>query len=130
MRRWSIARGNRMCGDRYHSKEDITASWQAKMFRNGDFDIAAKQYREFYNRLKSCYLTLADGSSIYLKGDWEAPTDEKSFTVSTFRLATTDLRYSDLKIELEILYQLDQWAVNINVVSKKKDTLQAEGDAK
>jgi hypothetical protein len=114
---------------RYHSKEDITASWQAKMFRSEAFAMAAKQYRELYNRLKSCYLRLQDGSSIYLKGEWEEPKEEKSFTVSTFRLTTTDLRYSELKIDLEILYQLDQWVVNINVVSKRKDTLEEDEDS-
>lgn len=113
---------------RYHSIEDKTASWQAKMGRSEDFDAASKQYKELYNRLKSCYLKLSDGSSIYLKGEWEEPKTEKTFTVSTFRLASTDLRYRELKVDLEILYQLDQWVVNINVVSKKNDTLE-EDDA-
>lgn len=115
---------------RYHSKEDISASWQAKMFRGEEFGQATRQYKEFYNRLKSCYLRLQDGSNIYLKGEWEEPKEENAFTVSIFRLATTDLRYSELKIELEILYQLDQWVVNINVASKKKDTLEGAVDTK
>ena len=111
---------------RYHSAEDKTASWQAKMLRSEDFEAAAKQYKELYNRLKSCYLKLPDGSSIYLKGEWEEPKTEKTFAVSTFRLASTDLRYRELKVDLEILYLLDQWVVNINVLSKKNDTLEEE----
>jgi hypothetical protein len=115
---------------RYHSLEDKTASWQAKMMHSEDFEAAAKQYKELYSRLKSCYLKLPDGSSIYLKGEWEEPKEEKIFTVSTFRLASTDLRYREMKVDLELLYQLNEWVVNINVVSKKKDTLEADGDAK
>lgn len=115
---------------RYHSVQDSTASWQAKMFRSEDFAVAAKQYKEFYNRLKSCYLTLRDGSSIYIKGDWNEPSDEKKFTVTTFRLNTTDLRYRELQVNLELLFELQEWVVNINVSNKKKDTLEPETDAK
>ena len=33
---------------RYHSVEDTTASWQAKMFTGGDFGAAARKYQQFY----------------------------------------------------------------------------------
>lgn len=111
---------------RYHSLEDSTASWQAKMYRNEDFALAAKQYKEYYNRLKSCYLTLKDGSSIYLKGVWTEPSDDKKFSVCTFKLNTTDLRYNELQVDLEILFELQEWVININVSNKKKDTLEPQ----
>ena len=111
---------------RFHSKEDITASWQAKMFRAEDFGLAAKQYRELYKHLKACYLKLNDGSSIFLKADLEEPKEDKKFTVTSFKLASTDLRYRELKVELELLYRMSEWEININVVSKKKDSLETE----
>jgi hypothetical protein len=111
---------------RYHSKEDITASWQAKMLRTEDFEVAAKQYKELYKHLKACYIKLNDGSSIFLKASLEAPSEEKKFTVTSFKLATTDLRYRELKVELELLYRIGEWEININVVNKKKDSLEPE----
>jgi len=104
--------------------QDSTASWQAKMPRNEDFETAAKQYKEYYNRLKSCFITLRDGSSIYLKGEWNEPSNSKKFIVSTFKLNTTDLRYVELQVDLEMLYELQEWVININVSNKKKDTLE------
>jgi polyphosphate kinase len=115
---------------RYHSLQDSTASWQAKMTRNEDFQIASKQYREYYTRLKSCFLTLKDGSSIYLKGEWSEPDDSRKFTVSTFKLNTTDLRYLELQVDLEMLFLLNEWVVNINVSNKKKDTLEPAGGSR
>jgi hypothetical protein len=44
-----------------------------------------------------------------------------SFTTSTLRLMTGDWRYKDVKVELELVYLLADWAVNINIVSKLRD---------
>ncbi|MBS1566443.1 MAG: hypothetical protein JST39_18815, partial [Bacteroidetes bacterium] len=68
---------------RYHSVEDTTASWQAKMFHSEDFKEVSQHYKELYRQLKNCYLRLVDGSIVYLKAEWEAPTEEKSFVMST-----------------------------------------------
>lgn len=113
---------------RYHSKEDITASWQAKMYSSEAYELAAKKYKELYGKIKSCYLKLKDGSSIFLKGKIEEPSEEKKFNVSSFRLHTTDLRFSELKVELELLYRINEWVININVVNKKNDTLESDED--
>ncbi len=111
---------------RYHSKEDITASWQANILDTVDFSVAAKQYKELYKHLKACYLKLNDGSSIFLKAVLEEPREDKKFTVTSFMLATTDLRFRELKVELELLYRISEWEININVVNKKKDSLEPE----
>ncbi len=108
---------------RYHSVEDTTASWQAKMFHNEDYKLVAVQYKELYRQLKNCYLRLVDGSIIYLNAEWEAPTEEKPFVMSTLRLATGDERYKEMKIDLEMVYQFPEWTININVVGKKDDSL-------
>jgi hypothetical protein len=34
---------------------------------------------------------------------------------------TGDWRYKDVKVELELVYLLADWAVNINIVSKLRD---------
>jgi hypothetical protein len=106
---------------RWHSADDTTASWQAKMLSGEDFEPAAKAYHELFRKLQGCHLTLVDGSVIYLKGDWEPAKEGSSFTTSTLKLMTGDWRYRDVKVELELVYQLADWAVHINIVTKKRD---------
>jgi hypothetical protein len=106
---------------RWHSKRDTTASWQAKMFSSDDYDAAEKQYRRLYTQLKACHMTLADSSMILLEGDWKPAKDGAAFTTSTLRLKTDDWRYREVKIDLELIYQLADWAVQINIVSKRPD---------
>lgn len=106
---------------RYHSADDTTASWQAKMFSGDDFDQAARTYHDLFRKLQGCYLRLVDGSVVYLHGDWEPAKEGASFTTSTLRLITGDWRYKDVKVELELIYQLADWAININIVTKKRD---------
>ena len=106
---------------RYHSIRDTTASWQAKMYGGDDFDKAARKYHELYQQLQTCYISLADGNIVYLKGKWEPAKDGAAFTTSTFTLPIDDWRYSEVKIELELVYLLADWTVHINIVSKKRD---------
>jgi hypothetical protein len=106
---------------RYHSADDTTASWQAKMYSGDDFSRAASVYHELFRKLQGCYLQLVDGSVVYLKGDWEPAKAEASFTTSTLKLMTGDWRYKDVKVELELVYQLADWAIHINIVTKKRD---------
>ena len=113
---------------RYHSMEDTTASWQAKMFRGEDFKEVSQRYKELYRQLKGCYLRLVDGSIVYMDAEWEAPTEEKPFVMSTLRLATGDERYKEMKIDLEMVYQFPEWAININVTGKKDDSLKGYAD--
>src|SRR5260221_14197712 len=45
---------------RYHSADDTTASWKAKMFSSEDFDQGARTYLELFRKLKGCYHQLVD----------------------------------------------------------------------
>jgi hypothetical protein len=106
---------------RYHSVEDTTASWQAQMFSGGDFGVASRKYQQLYQQLKTCYVRLPDSSIFYLEGAWEPAREEIAFTTSTLRLKTADQRFRDVMVQLELVYQLADWAVNINIVTKKPD---------
>lgn len=108
---------------RYHSEEDATASWQAKMYQDESFKNASARYRDLYRQLKGCYLQTVDGTLLYVKGEWEEPNEGKAFVSSLFRVITGDERYKDVQIELEMRYQLPEWIINISIASKKKDTL-------
>jgi hypothetical protein len=106
---------------RWHSKKDTTASWQAKMFTTDDYAAAEKRYHRLYLQLKGCHMTLADSSEIFLDGNWEPAKEGIAFATSTLRLKTDDWRYREVKIDVELVYQLADWAVQINIVSKKPD---------
>jgi hypothetical protein len=106
---------------RYHSVVDTTASWQAKMFSGDDFGAAARKYEQLYRQLKTCYVRMPDSCIYFLEGVWEPAREGIIFTASTLKLRTEDQRYRDVKVELELVYQLADWAVNINIVTKKPD---------
>jgi hypothetical protein len=108
---------------RWHSDEDTTASWQAQMATSEDFDEASKRYHDLYRQLQGCYLKLVDGSVFYLVGEWEPAREEAPFTTSTFRVQTGDERYREVKVEVELVYLVTEWKLQVNVVSKKRDDL-------
>ncbi|HEV9037518.1 MAG TPA: hypothetical protein VGQ51_12880, partial [Puia sp.] len=110
---------------RWHSTGDTTASWQAKMYSGGDFNAAEKCYHQLYRQLKGCYMRLQDSSLVYLSGEWNPAKEEAAFTSSTLRLGIDDWRYSKVEVELELVYQLADWAVQINIVSKQPDEMPA-----
>jgi len=106
---------------RYHSYDDTTVSWQAKMYSSDDFGKAAHEYHELYRQLERCYVRLVDGSVFYLQGAWEPAREEAPFTTSTLRLNTGDPRYKEVKVEIELVYLLADWGININIITKKRD---------
>jgi hypothetical protein len=106
----------------YHSERDTTASWQALMFRSETFGKAAAAYKRLYQQLKLCRLKMVDGSIYYLDGDYEAASEETDFVTSALTIQTADERFREFHIELELLYKLDEWVVNVNMVSKKNDS--------
>lgn len=106
----------------YHSGLDTTASWQALMFRGEEFKDAANAYKRLYNQLKGCKLRMVDGSVFYLDGDYEAATEDRDFVTSALKIQTGDERFREFKVELELLYKMDEWVININMVSKKRDS--------
>ena len=110
---------------RWHSTEDTTASWQAKMYSGDDFGAAEKCYHQIYRQLKTCYLRLQDSSLAYLTGVWNPAKEEAAFTSSTLRLGIDDWRYRKVEVEVELVYLLADWAVRINIISKPPDEMPA-----
>jgi len=114
---------------RWHSTQDTTVSWQATMLTTDDFGKADHAYRDLYRKLQQCYIQLVDGTIVYLKGSWEPAKEGASFTTSTLRLTVDDQRYREVRVELELVYQLAEWGVNINIFSKKPDDEPGSGTA-
>ena len=107
---------------RYHSVVDTTASFQAVMFRSEEYESASKQYRSLYKQLKSSPIVMVDGSKLYLQGSFSEPDNSLDFTVSTLTFPSHDRRFIGFRIELELVYTMNEWAVNINMGKKKEDT--------
>lgn len=105
----------------YHSTQDTSVSWQARMLVTDDFGKADHTYRALYQKLQQCYIQLTDGTIIYLKGTWSPAKEEAPFTASTLRLTIDDLRYKKVTVELELVYELAQWGVSINIFSRDTD---------
>jgi hypothetical protein len=106
---------------RYHSELDTTASWQAVLYSNEEFENAATQYKQLFHQLKGCHLRMSDGSVYYLDGKYEDATEAMPFVSSSLAIQTADERFKNFKVEIELLYQVDKWVININMVTKKKD---------
>lgn len=105
----------------YHSTQDTTVSWQARMLVTDDFGKADHAYRELYRKLQQCYIQLMDGTIIYLKGTWSPAKEDAPFTASTLQLTIDDQRYRGVRVELELVYELAQWGVSINIYSRQTD---------
>jgi hypothetical protein len=106
---------------RYHSDLDTTASWQALMFSDEDFEKAAKQYQQIYKQLSNSTIRMIDGSPFYLKGKYEAAKEEMDFVTSTLKLQTADIRFKNVRVEVELLYRMSEWVVYVHVGSKEDD---------
>ena len=107
---------------RYHSVIDTTASFQAIMFRAEEFEEAAKQYRSIYKQLKASPVVMVDGSKLYFKSEFSEPDNSFDFIVSTFTFPSHDRRFMGFRIDLELVYIMNEWTVNINMGRKKDDT--------
>lgn len=106
----------------YHSELDTTASWQALLFRSETFSTAKAAYKKLYHQLNRCRLRMVDGSVFYLSGEFEEASEDLDFVTSAFKIQTADDRFREFHVELEMLYKMDEWVVNVNMVSKKKDS--------
>ncbi|MBO9632013.1 MAG: hypothetical protein J7578_02770 [Chitinophagaceae bacterium] len=105
----------------YHSALDTTASYQCFMYKTEEYEAAAKEYQRLFRQLKGCKLRMVDGSVYYLDGELDEPAEEKDFVVSLLKIQTADDRFKLFKVELEMLYKIDHFVVNINFITRKKD---------
>jgi hypothetical protein len=106
---------------RWHSTGDTTVSWQAQVYTGDDFDAAEKRYHQLFRQLHQCYMRMPDSTLSWLSGDWEAPKEGVAFTTSTLQLKTGDWRYREVQVQVELVYDLADWAVRVNIISKKPD---------
>jgi hypothetical protein len=106
---------------RYHSVADTTASWQALVSENESFEKVAKQYADMCHQLQKARIRLVDGTILYLNGAYNPPSESSAFTTSAYFLPTSDPRFSNVRVEVEIVSMLTYYKVLVSVFSKKPD---------
>ena len=96
-------------------------SWQAIVLTTEDFEEASKKYKWLYNQLKVMTIKIEDGYSFNLNGEYEAPTDTKKFSTSTFRLTPASTHLPKLKIEAGLQFYFPEWKVTLTVYQKERE---------
>ncbi len=104
----------------YISRKPIY-SWQAVVLTTEDFEEAAKKYKWLFSQLKMMTITMDNGYSFSLNGEYDAPVETRKFCSSIFQLtpAATDL--PKLKIEVGLQYYFPEWKVNVTVYQKERE---------
>jgi hypothetical protein len=96
-------------------------SWQATILHTEEFEDAAKKYKWLYGQLKQMTVNLESGYSFTLTGTYDAPTESKKFSTSTFRLTPSASNMPKLKIEVSMQFEFPEWKVGLLVFEKERE---------
>jgi hypothetical protein len=100
----------------YTGKKNTISSWQAVMLTTDNFDQAKRKFRSLYNQLNNL-----SSQSMYLKGAFESPAEEKKFTSVLFSFDPASESVKNLRIELVIEAEVMTWKVKLLVYDRTKD---------
>lgn len=117
---------------RFQSKEDPTASWQAAFYEGASFTDASKIYKKLCSQIKGVSFTGVDKAAISLTGKTEQPDENLKFTVSSFFFKTKQVPYRYFSADVELLGNYEGWEVRLNIYSNKnagKENQEEEADS-
>lgn len=117
---------------RFQSKEDPTASWQAAFYEGASFDDASRIYKKLCSQIKGVSFTGVDKGAISLTGKTELPDENLKFTVSSFYFKTKLAPYRYFTADVELLGNYEGWEVRLNIYSNKnagKENQEEEADS-
>lgn len=105
---------------RFNSREDTTASFQALLYEGESFKEASKIYKQAFRQVKG---TKFNGGfeKISFSGHMEEPTENLRFTTSLLRPDVSGGAYKNFIAEIELLYAVEGWKVQLNLHSRKND---------
>ena len=106
---------------RFHSKEDTTASWQARLYNGEDYAEAVRIYKSSFKQLKQTRFN-AGSTKLSFDGQMEPPAEELRFSSSILRPSERTNLYKNFTAEIEIVGSATNWSVNLNLFSRKEDT--------
>ncbi|MEO8112667.1 MAG: hypothetical protein ABI594_21640 [Ginsengibacter sp.] len=96
-------------------------SWQALMLDTEDFDQAVAAYKKIYRQLDGAKISLENGESYKLTGEYDAPSESRAFASSMLELNANNKAIKSFKIEVAINYSMPEWSVKIYVYEKEND---------
>ena len=101
---------------RYTGKRNTISSWQALMLTTDNFQKAKNKFRSLYGQLNDL-----SKETMYLKGVYESPVEEKKFTSVIFSFDPTNESISKLRVELIIEAEGMEWKVKVLVYDHERD---------
>jgi len=101
---------------RYTGKKNQVSSWQALMLTTENFEEAKKKYKTLYTQLNNLSV-----KTMYLKGNYESPVEEKKFTSVLFSLDPSNEAVKKLKVELIIEAEGMDWKVKVLVYDRDRN---------
>ena len=107
---------------RYHSVVDNSASWQAIMYAGESYEEAVKVYKNIFGQIKKSKIKGINNNTASFEGTIETADENVRFAVSSLRLNTADIRYTNFVADIELVNNYDGWEVHLNLYKKKKDT--------
>lgn len=96
-------------------------SWQALMLDTEDFDKAVASYKKIYHQLNGAKLSLENGESYKLTGEYDTPSESRAFASSMLELDANNKAIQPFKIEVALNYSMPEWSVKIYVYEKEND---------
>ena len=104
----------------YSAKHHNVVSWQALMLTTDDFETAKKKFRALYSQMNNLAVQPSAGRTYHLKGDFEAPAEEKKFTSILFSIGAEDA-LKKLKVELVMVYEPMEWKIKLLVYDRERE---------
>ncbi len=101
---------------RYTGKRNTISSWQTLMLTTDNFQKAKNKFRSLYGQLND----LAK-ETMYLKGVYESPVEEKKFTSVIFSFDPANESVKQLRVELVIEAEGMEWKVKVLVYDHERD---------
>jgi hypothetical protein len=102
-------------------KTSKTYSWQSTLFTSEEFKEAVAKYKQYYRQLNGATFTFSDKTSYKVSGNYDTPTEDRSFASSTLEVSSYDRNLKHFKIEVGLNYFFPDWKVRIFIYEKLSD---------
>jgi len=96
-------------------------SWQALLLNSEEFEEATKKYKWLCNQLKAMTITLENGYSFTMSGNYQSPEESRKFCSSIFKLTPNASTMPKLKIEASMQFEFPEWKVSLLVYEKERE---------
>jgi hypothetical protein len=96
-------------------------SWQAVLINTEEFEEAVMKYKWLYNQLKVMTITMDNGYSFTMSGDYDTPDEGRKFSSSVFKLTPNASNMPKLKVEVSMQFEFPEWKVSLLVYEKERE---------